>query len=342
MCVFDPSSLTLCSPLVPITVAYSPIATSTALCPALPTLPTHHHHHHLSPLPTHHHHHHHLTPTLTTTPQPAQSQPPPPPQQQQPSLVTASVTTTQVVTTTSPSPQQPQQQQQQQQQQQSQQTTITTLPLPPPPPTLSLIPPPTSTTGYYIQAPPPPPQITTTTTSPINGCPPLIKPSPWNQSYGMEHVWMAHFTSLFKSYPHQWCLMPVESRPLGGNFSTFVDSAKVRFCCEDCGHGWTSMKGRVAFWFDLTNYAGYPQGLVAFKLFGQQCQKCKAEIYEPPMWYPEEVFKVLVNLFNRVGQNYYGFYYPPLEKTRRPGKPRTPHNSTLCQACKDGVCTNRK
>lgn len=158
----------------------------------------------------------------------------------------------------------------------------------------------------------------------------------------MEQVWMSHFSSLFKSYPHQWFIVPVEQPPVGGNFVTFVDSAKVRFCCEECGHGWTSMKGRVAFWFDLYTYNGYSQGLVAFKLFGQQCQKCKSESYESPMWYPEEVFKVLVNLFNKIGQSYYGFYYPPLERTRRPGKPRTPHNSQLCQACKDGVCTNRK
>lgn len=52
--------------------------------------------------------------------------------------------------------------------------------------------------------------------------------------------------------------------------------------------------------------------------------------------------QVLINLYNRVGQTYYGFYYPPLDKCRRPGKPRTPHNSNLCQACKDGLCTNRK
>lgn len=109
----------------------------------------------------------------------------------------------------------------------------------------------------------------------------------------MEHVWLDHFSSLFKAYhPHQWFLLPVETKPLGGSFVTFVDSAKVRFCCDTCGHGWTSMKGRVVFWFELYYNLGFPQGLVTFKLYGQQCEKCKTGDYEAPMWYPEEVFKV--------------------------------------------------
>ena len=60
---------------------------------------------------------------------------------------------------------------------------------------------------------------------------------------------------------------------------------------QDCGHGWTSMKGRVIFWFNL-NY-GTNTGLVMFKLYGQQCQRCKNGKYEHAMWYPEEVVKVI-------------------------------------------------
>lgn len=59
---------------------------------------------------------------------------------------------------------------------------------------------------------------------------------------------------------------------------------------QDCGHGWTSMKGRVAFWFVLNPTTG--EGLVCLKLYGQQCDRCKTGNYEPAMWYPEEVLKV--------------------------------------------------
>lgn len=109
----------------------------------------------------------------------------------------------------------------------------------------------------------------------------------------MEHVWICNFTSLFQSFGHQWYIIPVEDKPISSTITSFVDSAKVRFSCDKCGHGWTSMKGRVVFWFDLYfNHHGIPQGIAAFKLFGQKCEKCKMGSYEIPMWYPEEVFKV--------------------------------------------------
>lgn len=89
----------------------------------------------------------------------------------------------------------------------------------------------------------------------------------------------------------------------------FRDSAKVRFNCQKCGHGWTSMKGRVVFWFWLDPISYQPvdcygrafhSGLVFFKLYGQKCQKCMDEKrFEAAMWYPEEVQKVyLILLLN--------------------------------------------
>ncbi|XP_052759858.1 receptor-transporting protein 3-like isoform X2 [Mya arenaria] len=155
-------------------------------------------------------------------------------------------------------------------------------------------------------------------------------------SQRMELVWHGEFDRLFSQYfPHMWCLVPTFYPP-GDQWRTFKDSAKVRFSCQDCGHGWTSMKGRVIFWFEL-NYATN-SGCVMFKLYGQQCQKCKTGKFEHAMWYPEEVVKVVGNVYNRVGQIYYGFVRPPLRIDRRVGKPRNQHNSELCQACKEGLC----
>ncbi|KAG9509013.1 hypothetical protein GZH46_02479 [Fragariocoptes setiger] len=136
----------------------------------------------------------------------------------------------------------------------------------------------------------------------------------------------------------------------------FVDSAKVRFCCDVCGHGWTSMKGRVVIWFDVFhvpaisfNFNGHSAvnhllfGFCAFKLYGQQCDQCQdVNRFERPMWYPEEVTKVINNFYQRVGVLYYGFKAPAIDRQRRSGKPKTSHNSTLCQACKDGFCSDRK
>lgn len=161
--------------------------------------------------------------------------------------------------------------------------------------------------------------------------PPL---NPLMNSTNMEIVWHGKFSELFATFPHPWTLKPTDAPPQQA--TTFNDSAKVRFLCKNCGNAWTSMKGRVIFWiqFDAEQQAG----VVYFKLFGQQCQKCMPGTFEHSMWYPEEVVKVVENVFNRVGQLFYGFRVPVMSMARRTGRPRTQHNSKLCQACALNIC----
>ncbi|XP_064642309.1 uncharacterized protein LOC135496755 [Lineus longissimus] len=155
----------------------------------------------------------------------------------------------------------------------------------------------------------------------------------------MEIVWHGHFRQLFAQFAaHSWTLAPTFTQPTG-KWRTFQDSAKVRFVCSECAKGWTSMKGRVVFWYYLDLTTG--QGNVMFKLYGQQCKTCKSGKYEHAMWYPEEVVKVIQNIYSRVGQVYYAFEKPALRKERRNGKPATMHDKELCQACEQGVCREK-
>jgi hypothetical protein len=159
-------------------------------------------------------------------------------------------------------------------------------------------------------------------------------------SVNMQVVWHSIFDQLFSTFlqvNNQWQLFPAMEAPTSGNVETIKDSAKVRFLCQDCGNAWTSMKGRIVFWSVLDVATGC--GVVFFKLFGQQCEKCSSGKFEHAMWYPEEVTKVVKNVFHRVGELYYGFPKVQRVSDRRPGKPRTQHNSKLCQACADHVCT---
>lgn len=151
-------------------------------------------------------------------------------------------------------------------------------------------------------------------------------------------VWQLIFHKLFSRFElHPWRLVLVQSKPTG-RWHNFVDSAKVRFACEACGHGWTSMKGRIDFWCSFSNN----YGVVAYRLYGQQCDSCPGDSYEPAMWYPEEIEKVLLNTCNRVAHVFYDLARPPIQLNRRPGKPKNPHKSEKCQACKDGVCGERR
>ncbi|XP_054721025.1 receptor-transporting protein 3-like [Uloborus diversus] len=171
------------------------------------------------------------------------------------------------------------------------------------------------------------------TTTPAVLAVPIIK-----RTCNVALVWQILFQKLFSRYsPHPWRLVSVPSRP-SGRWLTFVDSAKVRFACDACGHGWTSMKGRVTFWCSFSSNSG----VVCYRLYGQQCDNCQGESYEPAMWYPEEIEKVLLNICNRVAHVFYGLAKPPIQLSRRPGKPKNPHNSLKCQACKDGVCAERR
>ncbi|GFW90933.1 hypothetical protein TNCV_2419261 [Trichonephila clavipes] len=48
----------------------------------------------------------------------------------------------------------------------------------------------------------------------------------------MEIVWQNEFKCLFDNYePNVWALLPISQKPQG-HWNTYVDSAKVRFCCE--------------------------------------------------------------------------------------------------------------
>ncbi|KAK8726837.1 hypothetical protein OTU49_010085 [Cherax quadricarinatus] len=162
--------------------------------------------------------------------------------------------------------------------------------------------------------------------------PPSVEPGdPYG---GLEQVWNQHFESLFMNLPNMWTFGPIDDIPAG--WSIFKDMAKVRFSCQRCSHGWTSMYGLVIFYYqwDLS----INQGNVRFLLTGQKCNQCCPPGFETPMWYPEEAQKVKTNLYHEVAGRVYHLQTPPLIRDRRHGRPRHQHNSTMCEACHQGLC----
>ncbi|CAN7986038.1 unnamed protein product [Ixodes hexagonus] len=151
----------------------------------------------------------------------------------------------------------------------------------------------------------------------------------------MEQVWQAEFQKLFSQYvPQSWYLLPVVQRPIGVNWQTFVDSAKVRFCCETINSFLTTPIDLRSLVIDERGdpFQSFRGASRAWCAIGRQFETLV----------PAAILVVLVNIYNRVGQVYYGFQQPPIHKNRRPGKPRNPHNADLCQACRDGVCSERR
>lgn len=148
-------------------------------------------------------------------------------------------------------------------------------------------------------------------------------------------VFHAEFQLTFGRYfpAEQWILMPLGAEgacKLPSTAQCDVEIAKVRFECEACGHCWTSMRGQISFFYDCQSHILY------FKLFNQNCDQCHEVCY--PLWYPEEVCRVMKNAFAIVNQQVYPDLHTPIKPNhyRRFGNPKGQHHG--CESCRDGVC----
>ncbi|CAF0772804.1 unnamed protein product [Rotaria sordida] len=153
----------------------------------------------------------------------------------------------------------------------------------------------------------------------------------------MGLIFHAEFQLTFGRYflPNQWVLMPLGTNGtcrLPSNALCDVEIAKVRFECDSCAHCWTSMRGQISFFYDCESYILY------FKLFTQACDHCGDVC--TPLWYPEEVCRVMRNVFVIVNK----YMYPNLQTSiqtnhhRRFGNPKGQHHG--CESCRDGVCVS--
>ncbi|CDS41392.1 receptor transporting protein [Echinococcus multilocularis] len=151
----------------------------------------------------------------------------------------------------------------------------------------------------------------------------------------------------------------------------FKDEAKTRFMCSKCSKQWTSMKGAITFvvimshqttptmevvapqaamegatWSSQGCVTLRPGANVLLELFPQACAECAlhGEVrLSPPKWYPEEVDKVLRNLFVNIHRTFYKnviFWEQQFDRRRRPGHPTGRHDNTKCLACLNGMCVS--
>ena len=151
----------------------------------------------------------------------------------------------------------------------------------------------------------------------------------------MSLVFHAEFQLTFGRYlnSHQWILMPLGldgSCKLPSDCLCDVEIAKVRFECESCNHCWTSMRGQISFFYELQSH------ILFFKLFNQNCDQCQHSC--SPLWYPEEVCRVMKNVFVIINRQVSPDFNTPIQSNhyRRFGNPRGQHHG--CESCRDGVC----
>ncbi|XP_032793936.2 uncharacterized protein LOC116930648 [Daphnia magna] len=168
--------------------------------------------------------------------------------------------------------------------------------------------------------------------------------------YGMEQFWQSAFAWFFRplwfNSNHLWTLSPISSPPVNDEWPwhTISYSAKVRFQCQ-YKHGWTSMKGRVVFWYRMRRHDNVIFSEARFKLYGQQCNRChkNRQDFLTPLWYHEEIENAIRFLATEVAKTYYGGEKLPVPRRLRQGNPSklAHHDPTRCQACVEGLCVVR-
>ena len=121
---------------------------------------------------------------------------------------------------------------------------------------------------------------------------------------GLDTFWQSAFAWFFRPlwliHNHLWTFEPVELPPLSCEWPwhSATYSSKIRFQCNvniftqiklfssnlnalliryhlQEQHAWTSLKGRVVFWYRIRRQGNQIISEVLFKLYGQQCKKCQ-------------------------------------------------------------------
>ncbi|KAJ8334344.1 hypothetical protein SKAU_G00399830 [Synaphobranchus kaupii] len=113
-------------------------------------------------------------------------------------------------------------------------------------------------------------------------------------------------------------------------------SAYGRFRCGRCSRSWPSAQVTVLFHYRLCS--GTAQGTVTMRPFGQACRRCTGE-FQLPAFSKEEVQKALRKLVSKIKKNCYGENIDGHSSNPSSEKVFTkPHESSLCEACSQGIC----
>ncbi|CAF1062670.1 unnamed protein product [Adineta ricciae] len=125
-----------------------------------------------------------------------------------------------------------------------------------------------------------------------------------------------------------------------------VHNAKIKYCCRDCSHEWTTARGRAVFHAErpIRNKVN----VLFTYLFTQKCRECLQEIQ--PCWYLDETTRVMRNICRILKDNFYSNRQfssqdsssdEDVELTlgeQRASRMTNFHERNLCSACLAGSC----
>ncbi|XP_061112356.1 receptor-transporting protein 4-like isoform X1 [Conger conger] len=116
----------------------------------------------------------------------------------------------------------------------------------------------------------------------------------------------------------------------------YCNYAYGKFRCGTCSKTWPSARITLLFHYRLRS--GAARGTVIMRPFGQACRRCNGAFLLPG-FSTAEVEKVLLKLIGKIKKNCYGEEEEDNSYCCSSEKVWTkPHESSLCEACRQGIC----
>lgn len=126
----------------------------------------------------------------------------------------------------------------------------------------------------------------------------------------------------------------IEIRPLLSNATVL---SFLSFECGSCRKTWPSARAVVLFHYRLRG----ERGTVIMRPLGQSCLRCQ-DTYELPGFSEDVVRGTLQRLFSKIRKNIYNEDDDDDDGGQSDNSRRgwsKPHESSLCEACKMGICS---
>lgn len=105
------------------------------------------------------------------------------------------------------------------------------------------------------------------------------------------------------------------------------------FQCGSCRKTWPSARVVVLFRYRLRG----ERGTVIMRPFRQSCRRCQST-FEFPGFSDDVVTEVLCRLFSKIRKNIYNEDEGGSPSNDSRSVWTKPHESSLCEACRDGIC----
>ncbi|XP_041665655.1 receptor-transporting protein 4-like [Cheilinus undulatus] len=167
----------------------------------------------------------------------------------------------------------------------------------------------------------------------------MAKGSDWNPS-----LWMDTFKELVDEeleYDDKWTFQfnysqteEVTRDEKRRGWKVYIHCACGNFRCEACSNTWSSARTTVLYRYRLRGN----RGVVSMRPFGQACRRCQDDGFNLPGFSKEVVEKSFIRLFGKIKKKCYNEDSDGDEGPAAPFILTKPHESSLCEACRLGMC----